>query len=431
MHRMLGFSVVFLSLIFIASSTGADSPKGKWGKVTPIADNNHPNLYYNQSEVDELRKMVLVQKRPQDLVDVYNNSIKNVSALSASSDCYSETMNNMKAALSYMLEPTSAKAAAIRASLLSYVVKFPKGLDPWDVGCFRGYPAAWMFDLIQAYNPKTISATEKTNLKNWFAKSAERLKFDTRDAKAVSGPGTYAVPNTTHEGKTQNPFPNWYSRFMGPSLAAALVSGNQADVDYWADSGWPHDLLTFDAVTSTYPSDSANRYDMVMFLLSVYPSGANTDTYDREGYNRSNHTWHTVDYTWGDYHWAQIFGSLIGAEMAYHNGMTAVFGITDARGTEPALLRTFKRAIGSRNELDSQPANSTKHPIIGWRPVIYMAQRRYNDPMIENAIVSIGSYNGIGPNGQRANQMSADHIPWEVLKFFGYPRRIAWQPDRR
>jgi hypothetical protein len=24
----------------------ADSPKGKWGRVTPIADGNHPNLYY-------------------------------------------------------------------------------------------------------------------------------------------------------------------------------------------------------------------------------------------------------------------------------------------------------------------------------------------------------------------------------------------------
>jgi hypothetical protein len=46
---------------------------------------------------------------------------------------------------------------------------------------------------------------------------------------------------------------------MGPSLACALVSGDQAAVDYWADSGWPHELLTFDGVTDSYPSDAANR----------------------------------------------------------------------------------------------------------------------------------------------------------------------------
>ena len=32
-------------------------------------------------------------------------------------------------------------------------------------------------------------------------------------------------------------FPNWYSRYMAPALAAALVSGDQSLVDYWADSG--------------------------------------------------------------------------------------------------------------------------------------------------------------------------------------------------
>jgi hypothetical protein len=36
-----------------------------WGRITPIADGNHPNLYYNQSEIDELRQMVLVQHSPQ------------------------------------------------------------------------------------------------------------------------------------------------------------------------------------------------------------------------------------------------------------------------------------------------------------------------------------------------------------------------------
>ena len=59
-------------------------------------------------------------------------------------------------------------------------------------------------------------------------------------------------------------------------------------------------------------------------------------------------------------------GAVLGAEMAYHNGMTGVFGLTDA-GTEPALLRHAKRAIRSRAEIDSRPDNKFGgHPIIGY-----------------------------------------------------------------
>ena len=139
-------------------------------------------------------------------------------------------------------------------------------------------------------------------------------------------------------------FPNWYSRYMGPSLACALVSGDQAAVDYWADSGWPHDLLTFDGVTfpgGTHPSDAANRYDLVMYLLAVYPSGANTDTYTREGYRLPEGDWYTTDYTSGGYHFGQMSGAVLGAEMAYHNGMTGVFAADRQghRARSPAALQ--------------------------------------------------------------------------------------------
>jgi hypothetical protein len=224
-------------------------------------------------------------------------------------------------------------------------------------------------------------------------------------------------------------FPNWYSRFMGPALACALVSGNQAAVDYWADSGWPHNLFTFDEVTTTYPSDTANRYDLVMYLLAVYPSGANTDTYDREGYNRSNGTWYTEDYAWGVYHWAQIGPALLAAEMAYHNGMSRVFEITDVSGTEPAALRSYKRAIESRNEIDTQPANSFGHPVIGWANNLFMAYRRYSDPVLENAAAGLLNNNVPSPphnGGIITTRIPNDHIPWEVMRFFAYPRHIVW-----
>ena len=59
----------------------ADSPRGKWGQVTPIADTNHPNLYYDRGEIEELRKMMLVQHSPQHLYDRYKAEIRNAVAV--------------------------------------------------------------------------------------------------------------------------------------------------------------------------------------------------------------------------------------------------------------------------------------------------------------------------------------------------------------
>ena len=406
---------------------GTDWPKGQWGRLTPIADGNHPNLYYNQGEIDELRNMILLQHSPQDLYDLYNNSVKNSLAIPASRP---NSDDNWSAAISYMIEPNSAKADAIHTALSSYMNTYPNGLPDWYSGVgFVGYSLPWMFDLLQAYDPEKLSSVEKANLKQWFALSAERLKFDSRDSFAVSGPSdkreTWVAPVIRREGKTMVGFPNWHSRYMGPSLAAALVSGNQADVDYWGDSGWPHDLFTFAGVSRTFPRDTANRYDLVTYLLAVYPSGANTDTYDREGYRLFPSDWHTVSYTatfqnpgdGGTYHFAQMSGAILGAEMAYHNGMTGVFGITDVPGTEPALLRTFKRAIKSRTEVDRRPTSLTGHPVIGYDPVNWAGYRRYSDSLIEGAVAALS--NSVRFGGE---------MPQALWKFFGYPRRIAWAP---
>jgi hypothetical protein len=409
--------------------TLVDSPKGLWGRVTPIADGNHPNLYYNETELQELRNMILVQHGPKHLYDLYHNTIKRYE-LAVTADDPGASGNNWAAALSYAIEPTSTKADRVRTALLSFMLKYPSGLPDWFTpSSFSGYSLPWMFDLIQAYHPDKLSSVDKANLKQWFALSAERLKFDSRDSFAVSGPSdkreTWVAPVIRREGKTMVAFPNWYSRYMGPALACALVSGNQADVDYWADSGWPHNLFTFDGVTNSHPSDTANRYDLVMYLLAVYPSGANTDTYDREGYRLSESDWNTASYTatyqnpvdGGSYHWAQMSGAILGAEMAYHNGMTGVFGITDVAGTEPALLRTFKRAIQSRTELDRRPTSKTGHPFIGYSQWIWPGYRRYSDPTIEAALPAIGTDLSTRPD-----------VPNVVLEFFGYPRLIViWQ----
>jgi hypothetical protein len=407
----------------VGATGPADAPKGKWGRVTPIGDGKHPNLYYDQGEIDELRQMVLVRHEPKRLSDRYNAEIRSALAVKTLPENKSPHFANMKAALGYAIEPGPAKADAIRASLLSFVAAFPDGLPGWyeTPGCYSsGYSVPWMFDLIQAYHPEKLSAAERATLKDWFKRSALGLKFETRDPRAPSQSGRDVVPEETHEGRKIVPFPNWYSRYMGPALACALVSGDQAAVDYWADSGWPHDLLTFEGVTfpgGHFPSDAANRYDLVMYLLAVFPSGANTDTYSREGFRLPESDWYTTDYTSGGYHTAQMAGAVLGAEMAYHNGMSGVFGIT-GQGAEPALLRHWKRTIQSRNEADRRPGNKSGHPVIGYSRQIMAGYRRYADPVIEQAVRSL--------DDSKTDQIELPAVIWE---FFGYPRRVQKQGE--
>lgn len=425
LRKILALTVSLVMLFSMVSfvKVYADSPKGEWGRVTPIAENNHPNLYYNQSEIDELRNMILVQHSPQNLYDLYMNSIRDVIAIPTmvtTDPEFNPHYTNMKAALSYMIEPTSAKADAIRTSLLSYMDVFPGGIEYnwWNSpGCyFSGYSVPFMYDLLMAYNPEKLSSSEKTDLRNWFYLSS---RPGVLDHDPGSGFMQEFGETITEEGKSIGYFANWYSRYMGPSLACALMSGNQDNVDNWADSGWPHDLLTADGITANYPSSSCNVYDLVMYLLAVFPSGANCDTYRREQwkYQGSESDWYTVTY-WqephngGMYHWAQMSGVIYGAEMAYHNGMTGVFGITDA-GSEPALLRTYKRAIQSRTEIDRRADSLTGHPDIGYNPIIWAGYRRYSDPTIEGALSSL--------------DINLDNdMPGDVLEFFGYPRHVVW-----
>jgi hypothetical protein len=408
----------------MAPTVWADSPKGMWGRVMPIADGGHPNLYYNQSEVLELRDMILTKKSPQSLVDLYNTKIKPVMAARTCDTCRPDR-TNMMAALSYMIEPTAAKADAIRASLLSYVALFPKGAGTWYQSpgwYFSGYAVPWMYDLILAYHPEKLTSTDRANLKAWFKMTAWRLIPDKSWRKS-------ARSNTTssYEGQTMTRWENWWSRYLGPSLAAALMSGDQAAVDFWADSGWPHNQFTMEGVTyagdpNPFPSENANQHDLVMYLLTVYPSGANSDSYFREGYRHSDRTWYTHSYEatdthhddGGDYHWAQQYGAVLAAEMAYHNGMTQVFAIKGT-GIEPALLRSHKKAIDSRTEHDRRPTSLTGHPDIGYDPIIWLGYRRYADSKIEGAVSTLRLSAGHGPESFN-----------EVFTFMGYPRRTVW-----
>jgi hypothetical protein len=94
--------------------------------------------------------------------------------------------------------------------------------------------------------------------------------------------------------------------------------------------------------------------------------------------------------------------------------MTGVFGLTD-KGTEPALLRHWKRAIQSRAEPDRRPANQFGHPVIGYSQELWAGYRRYTDPTIEKAASTL--------TDAKTDELE---VPAAVWEFFGYPRRVVW-----
>ena len=389
-------------------------PQG-WGEIHVITQ--HPNLYYNQSEIDELRRMILVDRSPQRLVDLYESQIRGATAAVAPNPwsgewpaCYSQGLGvgrqNMRAAISYMIEPSEAKAQAIRDAILSFVEIKDRGAQ---YGCqgvfvggheqgFTGYSLPWLYDLLLAYHPQLV-AERSAEIEAWFAEAARAAMYLSTDRDPSNVQERYGH-TITYEGMSIGDYPNWFSFWMGSQLAMALVSGDQSLADFWADSGWPHDLLTVDGVTQTSPPLTANRYDLVMHLLATFPSGANWDTYTREGWDPATRT--ISNSGDGGYHTFQMEGVLFAAEAAYHNGLNA-FVITDQG--EPAILRFHRFTIGLRGvtHRDGSPA-----PGLGYDTDVWFGVRRYNDPALEAAaLTSYGS----------------QHTTADFTEFFGYPRR--------
>jgi hypothetical protein len=419
---LLGAFGAMLAFLHAPPALAATSPKGIWGNVTPIADNAHPNLLYNQAEIDELRTMILVNHSPAWLWNLYQNSIAGTLAIPPNpnnGDDNEPWSTNDRAALTYMLESTQAKANAIRNSLLAFMSTWPNGGgiggqgDDWFQSPgwgMSGLPCAWMFDLIQAYHPATLSATEKSNLKNWFRKSSRSDPWHFRDQDGGN--------IVSKEGKTIGDYANWWSNYLLNRLPAALVSGNQAAVDFWADSGWPHDKFTYNG--SDEPPPGTNRFDLVMFLLTMFPSGANHDTYLREGFGKNGDPtgWYTNCYACdadsshredgGGYHLFQANGVIMAAEMAFHNGMTQVY----TGAPYQTMLAFWRLSAGSLSQRDYRPSSETGHPYNAKSNFMWVANRRFgSDPTIKQAQGSI----------------TGSHLSWvstvdnEVWPFLGFP----------
>ena len=163
---------------------GEAEVKGKWGTVVPIADDNHPNLYYNQSEIDELRKMILVDKSPRRLVDHYNIWCRGLDAIEIVHPwprTHPEHMyegrkvmkHNIYAAISYMIEPTQAKANKIKTCIYGFIKEVPYGTNGDHGAGTVGLSTPWLYDLALAYHPDTFTDSEKSEIRNWFKKCAQ------------------------------------------------------------------------------------------------------------------------------------------------------------------------------------------------------------------------------------------------------------------
>lgn len=109
----------------------------------------------------------------------------------------------------------------------------------------------------------------------------------------------------------------------------------------------------------------------------------------------------------------------MGAEMAYHNGMTEVFTLA-GQGTELALLRHWRRTVQSRTEVDRRPGNTFGHPVIGYSQELWAGYRRYADSTLEGAVSSL--------TDSKTDELELPSAVWE---FFGYPPRLVWPTTKK
>jgi hypothetical protein len=349
---------IALALLLVAAGDQA------YAQVTAIAADKHPNLFFNQLEIEALRRAVLVEQSPQYAVNVYN-SIKTTSPAHKPSNLNSlpwpenytagryATLANMSASFSYMIEPTAAKASALRSALLSWTSDPNRGWshDVQSAG-HAHFALAWMYDLI--YNAGVLSQSEKAGIDDFFSDISRLVAFGNSEWTKVDKHSVDA------EGSYRESYGNWWHFDFAAGVVFALVSHDQSAVDRIFITRVPENYFLQDI--SQYAPDTRDLKNMINGL--VYPSGYNFD-----GYVRS------YSFEGESYHFYALLPLVLGAEAAAHNGFDA-WSYQDT-----ALLRTFKKGApwaGAAHRGDN---------IENYLPSFWIAYRRFpNDPVIQAAI---------------------------------------------
>ncbi len=308
------------------------------GTAKPIASNAHPNLYFNQAELEAIRKAVLVDKYPQYAVNTFN-AIKGVQPVNKPSTVETTnfepnknyhyniivglTRQNFQATWSYAIEPTQAKGQKLKESLLSWTSRMPgttyNALNLWmyDVhqGAFMHFALAWMYDLL--YPTGLLTDTEKQRLDQWFSEVAilAQSDWDKFVSHRNDYPDLYAV---TYEGSRRESYFNKSAFDMGGAVVCALVSHNQAAVNSTIQSGISDNNFLI--------TTSSNQYrDLKNYIAgSIFSDGYTYDGFHRyygfdpvAGYKGENAG------QGQQYHFFMLMPLALAAEAATHNGFNA------------------------------------------------------------------------------------------------------------
>ncbi len=344
-------------------SDGTEGPTAPDG-VNAIAPDQHPNLYFDQEEIDALREAVLVDATPAYAAEAYA-AIRNTGPASFPTNLNSlpwpqnyeagriSTHSNMKACFSYMIEPTEAKATALASALLSWTSVPNRGWshDAQAAGHAQ-FALAWMYDLI--YNAGVLTEEEKLSIDDFFSDISRVIAFD---AEAWANSTGHSVEE---EGSYRESYENWWQLDFHAGVVFALVSHDQSAVDRVFVTSVPEDFFVQDV--TRFAPDTRDMKNMINGL--VYPSGNNFDGYHRN-YNFEGEA----------YHFYAVLPIALSAEAATHNGFDA-WNYKDA-----AILRTV--IAGAQWAPNSRRGDV----IVNWVPFYWTVYRRFpNDPVIQSMV---------------------------------------------
>jgi len=357
--------------------------------VSAIQPGEHPRLYFNTQEIEALRRAILVDRQPTYAVSTYD-AIKNTAPRSKPSnmdslgwpDSYSTalpcTIDNMKACFSYMIEPTTAKATALRNALVSWTARFGPywTTDPQGGGHIQ-YALPWMYDLL--YNSGALSAADKQQCEVFFSSTANQL---VRPNSYWASRGRYSIDK---EGSLRYDYENWRQWEFHAGAIAALVSKNQDLVNRAFVTTVPEDHFT-DLDLAQFAPSTRDMKNMINGL--VYPSGYNFDGYHRVyGFNAPVDSFAGQNSGEGQhYHFFALLPCVFGAEAASHNGFDAW------SYAQEALKRSFVRGRAW--------APTAYHAGVGrdynWLPAYWILYRHFpNDPTIRDAVQQSGAYDAL------------------------------------
>ncbi len=327
-------------------------------QVKAIASTAHPNLYFNSIEISRIRDQIKSgTSAPARAAQDSFGQIKGVRAVGKPSHlhgdlnwhqvykiCQPLSKRNMEAAMSYLVEPTSGKADAMKSALLSWTrLDGTSGGENWANGSQRGghmqYPLALMYDLL--YNTGVLSAADKKQVDTFMQKYARLLTIKQYGSGTVgvdvNGNLLKDAENRILKLDSSNDFPrsvrigydNFYTLDITAGLVFAMVSHDQSLVDRIFDPAVAEDSFNInDSAFDLRDSKTGKRLHIRSFknLIQgeIFPNGYTYDGYKRQygfdteiGFNGENK---------GDgqhYHFFALMGFIAAAEAAQHNGFQA------------------------------------------------------------------------------------------------------------